>query len=603
MAQTAATSGDPESANFFLEKLLALSPMHPRGKILQGTLLSSSSATVDQGKEILTDMSEGKGAESASPSQRAGAYIERAQIAISARAYPEAMRLLGAAVALVPQNRTFRVRAVDFAIRLREYSVAREHAKALLDLTPGDPAGVVGLARAKIGTKDSLGAYTDLQAALKTRPDDSSLNFWFGVAAKEMGKVEEAKAQFEKAQKLDPKSADPVVENVMDAIERGKLADALKMADAAIDVVNTNERYRVRAVKALVYARQRKFEDARAAYERALNENPRDSDTRAHFAEALVRMKLLKEAEAQVNEAMLMDGKNPSVLLASGDIAEARGKLKLALDRYEEAMQLAPNAYEPYARAAVAAAALKDPQRARGLAETAGQLRPNNPEVIVAQALVTAVQDPKQAASMLTTASEAAPEDPMLPFLLGKTHQSMGASLEAIDSLRRAVTLAPNFDDAWFALGKVNREIGRNEDAKRCFAEVTKLDKGRADAWVEIADVLATTGDDAGALDAYERALKAEPTNPISVCAMGETLVLRMGEDAKNLKRGAETLERCVRLKKDHPTAWRNLGNAYKTMNKRKEAVRAYKEHLAVNPDDPEASFVRDFIVDLGGKP
>ncbi len=38
-------------------------------------------------------------------------------------------------------------------------------------------------------------------------------------------------------------------------------------------------------------------------------------------------------------------------------------------------------------------------------------------------------------------------------------------------------------------------------------------------------------------------------------------------------------------------------------MNKRKEAVRAYKEHLAVNPDDPEASFVRDFIVDLGGKP
>jgi tetratricopeptide (TPR) repeat protein len=603
MANTAALSGDPEAANFFLEKILALSPLHPRAKILQGTLLASSSTTVDEGKAILTDMSEGKGAESASPSQRAGAYIERAQIAISARAYPEAMRLLGAAVALVPQNRNFRVRAVDFAIRLREYSVAREHAKALLDLTPGDPAGVVGLARAKMGTKDSLGAYTDLQTALKTRPDDSSLNFWFGVAAKEMGKIDEAKAQFEKAQKLDPKSADPVVENVLDAIERGKLADALKMADSAIDQVNTSERYRVRAVKAFVYARQRKFVEARADYERALNENPRDSDTRARFAEALVRMKLLKEAEAQVNEAMLMDGKNPSVLLASGDVAKARGELKLALDRYEEAMQLAPNAYEPYARAAVAAAALKDPQRARGLAETAGQLRPNNPDVIVAQALVTAVQDPKQAASMLTTASEAAPEDPMLPYLLGKTHQSMGASLEAIDSLRRAVTLAPNFDDAWFALGKVNREIGRNDEAQRCFMEVTKLDAGRADAWVEIADVLATTGNDAGALDAYGRALKAEPTNPISVCAMGETLVLRMGEDAKNLKRGAETLEKCVRLNKEHPSAWRNLGNAYKTMNKRREALNAYKTHLSVNPADPEASFIRDFIVDLGGKP
>jgi cytochrome c-type biogenesis protein CcmH/NrfG len=129
-----------------------------------------------------------------------------------------------------------------------------------------------------------------------------------------------------------------------------------------------------------------------------------------------------------------------------------------------------------------------------------------------------------------------------------------------------------------------------------------KFDKTRADAWVAIADILATTGDDTGALDAYEKALRAEPTNPQSVCAMGETLVLRMGEDTKNLKRGAETLERCVKLSKVHPSAWKNLGNAYKTLNKRKEAVASYKQHLVVAPDDPENSILRDFIVDLGGK-
>ena len=601
-AMLASVSGEPEAATMFMDKVFALSPVHPRSKILQGTLLASASATVEEGKAILTDMSEGKGSDAASPAQRAQAYIERAQISISARAYPEAMRLLGAAVALVPQNRSFRVRAVDFAIRLREYTVAREHAKALLEMSPGDPAGVVGLARAKLGTKDSLGAYSDLQVALKSKPDNAALTFWFGVAAKEMGKVEEAKAQFERAQKLDPKSADPVVENVLDAIERGKLTDALKLADAAIDQVNSGERYRVRAVKALVFARRRQFAEATADYQKALAENPRDTDTRAHYAEALVAMKRVPEAEAQINEAMLMDGKNPAVLMAAGDVAKARGELKQALDRYEEAMQMAPNAYEPYARAAVVAAKLKDPQRARGLAETAGQLRPNNPDVIVAQALVTAVQDPKQAATLLTQASEAAPEDPLLPYLLGTTYQSMGGTIEAIDALRKAVALAPNYDDAWFALGKVNRELGRNDEARRCFTEVTGIDKTRADAWVEIADILATTGNDAAALEAYEQALKAEPSNPLSVCAMGETLIVRMGEDAKSLKRGAETLERCVKLNKTHPSAWKNLGNAYKTMNKRKEAVAAYKQHLVVVPTDPENAIIGDFIVDLGGK-
>ena len=601
-ASLTASAGEPDIAQSYLEKLFARSPKHPRGTILRGRLLAGNSNTLEEGQALLVEMSEGDVGKQASPSQQADAFMGRAEISISARSYPEAMRFLGAAVALVPQNRDFRVRAVDFAIRLRDYTVAREHAKALLELSPDDPAGVIGLARAKIGTKDTLGAYTDLQRALKTKPDSAPLNFWFGVAAKEMGKVEEAKKQFEKAQQLDPRAADPVVENVLDAVEHGKLADALKIADGAMNQVNASERYRVRSVKAYVYARRRQFVEADKEYQQALNENPRDSDTRAQYAEALVQMKRVPDAEKQVSEAMLLDGKNPTVLLAAGEIAKARGELKQALDRFEEAMQLAPNDYDAYARASIVAAKLKDPQRAKGLAETAGQLRPSNPDVIAANAQVMAVQDPKQASSLLQQASEAAPEDPYLPFLLGLTYQSIGANLEAVDALKRATNLAPNYDDAWFALGRVQRDMGRAVDAKESFAAVSRIDNGRADAWVETADILAGQGDDDGALAAYEKALKAEPQNPVSICAMGETLILRMGQDAKKLRRGIDLLERCVRLNPKHQTAYKNLGNAFKTINKKKEAIAAYKNHLNVNPDDQENGILRDYVVDLGGK-
>ncbi len=599
-----AQSAAPEPASEYLDKVFAVAPTHPRATILKGKLMSATSATLEEGKALLTEMSEGAKGKLASPAQQAEAFMGRAEIAISARSYPEAMRFLSSAVQLVPQNRALRVRAAEMSIRLREYAVAREHAKALLAVDVDDPDGVAAMARAKMGTRDTLGAYTDLQVALKKHPEDAALTFWFGVAAKEMGKLPEARASFEKAQKLNPKSADPVVENVIDAIERGKLAEALKIADGAMNTVTTGERYRVRSVKAYAFARRRQFPEAKAEYERALAENPRDSDTRARFAELLVQTKQLSDAEKQVDEALQMDGKNPAVLLAAGEVARGRGELKQALDRFEEAMQLAPNTFEPYTRAAVAAAKLKDVQRAKGLVETAGQLRPNNPDVIATQAMVLSVNDPKQAASLLQSAGEAAPEDPLLPYLLGITNQSMGQNVEAVDALKRAVALAPDYDDAWFALGKVNRELGRNDEAKKCFGEVVRIDPMRADGHVEIADLFATLGDDAGALESYERALKAEPNNPSSVCAMGETLVVRLGEDNKNLKRGIDMLERCVKLSAKHPSAWKNLGNAYKTVVpiKKREAVTAYKTHLSVNPEDPENAILKDFIVDLGGK-
>jgi predicted Zn-dependent protease len=74
-----------------------------------------------------------------------------------------------------------------------------------------------------------------------------------------------------------------------------------------------------------------------------------------------------------------------------------------------------------------------------------------------------------------------------------------------------------------------------------------------------------------------------------------------MGDEIKNLKRGAEMLERCVKLNDKHPTAWKVLGNAYRSLNKRKDASRAYKMHLEVSPADEENELVRDFVKELGG--
>jgi tetratricopeptide (TPR) repeat protein len=289
--------------------------------------------------------------------------------------------------------------------------------------------------------------------------------------------------------------------------------------------------------------------------------------------------------------------------VAQGDVLGARGDWKSALARYDDAIQTAPNAFRPYLHAALAAVELKDTVRAKGFVETAGQLRPGVAEVLSVTAMVQKASDPKSASRLMQQAMEQAPEEPAYPYQLGVIFMSMGAPLEAIDVLKKATALDPDYVDAYYVLAKVQRDLGRQKDARQSLDDAVRIDPKRADAWLEIADLLSQQDDDAGALRAYEKALKADAKNPASVCAMGETLVVRMGTDVKNLKRGIEVLENCVKLQPKHASAWKTLGNAYKTLTppRKKEALRAYRAHMQVNPDDIENLIITDLIKDLGG--
>jgi predicted Zn finger-like uncharacterized protein len=600
-----AETAEPAVARGYVDKLLQESPDHPRGNILLGKLLSGRSDTLEEGKQLLTEISEGKKGEAASPPQRAQAYMGRAEMALAARQNAEALRYVSKAVELVPQNRAVRIAAAELALRVRDYPAAKEHAQKLLEQNAEDVDGLVIRARAAMGTRDTLTAYSELQAAAKKSPDNATINHWFGMAAREMSKLDEARAQFEKAAAADPKKADSIVEIVYDLIEQGKLTDAVKRAAAAEESVNAGERFKVRAAKAAAYARRRQFVQSEAGYQQALEENPRDTNTRAGYATMLVAQRRLDEADVVVNEATLFDAKSPAVIVAGGDVLAARGDFKGALGRYEEAMALAPNSYLPYLHAVRAAVELKDLGRAKGFADTAGQLRPGVAEVLAMQAVVGRASDPKQASRTMQQAIDKAPEEPIYPFELGVIFASMGAPLEAIDAFKKATALSADFVDAYYQLAKVQRDLVRTRDARESLDKAVSIDPKRADAWLEIADLLGQQGDDDGALGAYEKALRADPKNMVSVCNMGQTLVERMGSDDKNLKRGIEVLVQCTALAPNHLTAWKHLGNAYRQggPKKRKDALSAYQKHQALNPDDADNALIDDYIRELGGRP
>jgi predicted Zn finger-like uncharacterized protein len=591
--------GEPVAARGYLQKILDNNKEHPRANLLLGNIEIANSETRAEGEKRLLALAKGDIASDAGPSQQAASHMGIARLALGDRRWDEALNNMNKAVELVPSNKDIRIEHGDLALQLREFAVARDSFQRLLDADPNDEGALIGLARSKIGARDGLGAFSDLETAVKAKPDNAQLAYWLGVAAKELLKTDVAKKQIEQAAKLDPKLPGPHVFIVQSLIDEGKLKDALNRTGVALEQVGSGDRNHLRVLKARIFTRQRSFSLAKKELEQAIKENPRNVEARVEFADLLIIGGDLKAAESEVKQALLLDPRNPVVIAANASVNSAKGQHEKAIELLEEASSLAPNEYTLYLRAAVAAIALGDLARAKGFVDTAGQLQPDNPEVINLRGQVLRATDPAQASRLFVQAIDMSPDDPRLRYELGVTYQGMGANLEAIDRFLEAIKIDPGFADAYFKLGRTYRELGRNKEAESSFRESAKLDKTRADAWVEIAEIQATLGDPENAIDSFKRAMKADPDNSDPVCKMGLTMVERLGEKKSMLLEGVKILQRCVAMNPASANAYRKLADAYKDQGKLGDARNYYKKHLDVNPQANDRGEVCDILRDL----
>ncbi len=592
--------GKPDYAQDYIKQILAEAPDHPRANLLMGIALTYDLETRAEGEKMLAAIAKAEKASDAAPTQRADAYMGIARLALGDRRWDEAITNMNRAVELVPSSKEVRVAHGNLALQLREFTNARESFEKLIEVNPNDTEALIGLVQAKIGARDALGAYSLMEDAVKAQPKNAQLVYWFGKAAKELLKNDQALKLFTDARQLDPKLPGPHVELIQQQIDNGSLKAALNMAADAQDAVDSGDKNRIRVMKALIFMRQRSHSLAKRELEAAIKENPANIEARVLYVDHLVSQGQVDKAREQAKQALLLDPKNPRVMAADAAVESAVGNNEKAIERLEEATSLAPNDYTLYLRAASAAIDLGDIAGAKSFIDTAGQLQPENPEVLNLRGQVLRSTDPKTARNLFAQAIERSPEDPRLRYELGLTYTGMGQYPEAVDLLQQAIKIDPGFAEAYFQLGRAYRELGRNRDAQKALRECAKLDNGRSDAWVQIAEIHATLGDSNASIRAFRRAVKADPKNPDPVCKMGLTLVERLGENKKHLAEGRKTLQKCVKLAPRHPEAYRKLGDAYKDSGQRRDAIKYYKKHVAVNPEAVDRPDVCDALKAMG---
>lgn len=292
-----------------------------------------------------------------------------------------------------------------------------------------------------------------------------------------------------------------------------------------------------------------------------------------------------------------------------------------------------------------------DPAGALARAEELLTSVPDEPMALTFQGVAhRLLGNPHAAADVLARVCERWPDAPFPHLQLGLALREGHHDQRAVDAMRRALAIKPDFADAWLALADLSIAMGRGPDANHAFAGYVRhsmeqpllraaaaalrdnrtpeaesilrrrLERHPLDvaALAMLADVAARSGNPESASQLLTRCLELAPGYTAARHNLAVTLLRleRLDEALAQLERlladepaqvAARTLKAAVlqrlghyapaielyesltRDKPDEPGLWTSFGHALRALGRRERSIEAYRKAIALAPAYGEA--------------
>ena len=326
--------------------------------------------------------------------------------------FEPAAERLAAVLRVRPEQRAAALRLADVSLELNRLVEAREQYTSLLPVFPA--AARRGLGEVSLRERRYREAVEHFTIALERAPQAGALRYSLAMAYRGLGRLDEARAQLEQRGAGTIVAADPVV-------------------DALASLIRGERLLVIQGSRAFAAGR---FEDAAAAFERALAAAPESVPARVNLASALVQLGDVRRASAQLQDAYAR---------APGDVEEALVTLALLLserERYGDAIALLDGADR------------RSPGRP-ATATTLARLLASSPDL--------ALRDGRRALELATAvhASRSAPADAETVAL---ALAELGRCADALDWMRRAAAAAETAKDG-AELARLRAETPKFEGA------------------------------------------------------------------------------------------------------------------------------------------
>ena len=458
-------------------------------------------------------------------------------------AAPEYIRAADA----LPDDRDVQLKAITVLLLGGRFEDARTRATALLAKDPKDVEAILLRANAMAALKDPAGAITEIEDALKLRPDDSRTYMNLGAIRMQSGDAKEAELAFKQAIALQPSSVEPhlAFANYLWAAGRGSEAEQeIKQALA----LQPQHLLANRMLGVLYIATQRTSEAEKPL--KAVANISKTPAARFQLAEYYVGVRRNDEATKLLAELAVEPASFAQAETMLASLEYSQGRVAEAHVRLDRVLARAPN-YAP---------------------------------VLVKKAQwLTTENKLDEALDRAKGAVAADPQSPAAHFALAMVHDRRHEVAEAIKSYTEVLRLNPRAVAAQIELSRLNLASGKGDVALRYAQEAKQTEPDNYAAHAAVARSLLARGDLAAAEVEIALLLRSHPD-----VAVGHALYGAVQAARKNAEGARKSFERALELSPGMVEALGGL-SALDIQAKRVEvAVGRIDSELAKQPSQPE---------------
>ena len=404
----------------------------------------------------------------------------------------DAQTLLQTAVKNAPDNVTLKYWLAMADKAKGDFAGAEENFRAVTHARPGDLLAQRELASLAAAKKDNAQLQQIGETLIARYPNLSDGYLWRAVAEVNQGRTDQADADLQTAVKKNPKDSASLVALGELRMKQKRYPEAVALLQQSLDA-NPNQ---LPALQMLVgyYMFQKQPDKATALVQQEIGKSPNNSSLYVELSNIQLAQKDVSGAASSADKAMQLNPNDPATLMAytraatasgnagaaiskwqawanahpnnaQGDVIlatleESRGNANGAMDSYKKALAIQPD--NPVAQNNLAFLMLQSGQDvdvALSLAESARRSMPHSPNT--ADTLAWAYYHKGvygSARALLEDAEKTNPNDASIQYHLGMVYSKMGNKADAVDHLKKAVSLAPGTqtgNDANKALGSL----------------------------------------------------------------------------------------------------------------------------------------------------
>jgi predicted TPR repeat methyltransferase len=275
-----------------------------------------------------------------------------------------------------------------------------------------------------------------------------------------------------------------------------------------------------------------------------------------------------------------------SDLLGQAVRLHQQGRLDAAQALYRRVLALNPRQFDALHLLGVIERQRGAPARAIELIEEALRIDPQ--QARAHSNLGAALQDLGRTEAALASYEAALRLDPGYALAWdnrGNTLRRLGRLADALDSYERALGINPALAEAWCHRAIALHDLGRHADAVASAEQALATRPAYADAFVALGHALQALDRHADSVDAYGRALALAPQAD-TWCARGTAL-----KKSGDLAGALHNYERALALRPDYALAEHYRANTLRALGQRDAAVASYRRALDLGADADEIRF------------